>query len=197
MRRNLLSYCFDQKLPRISPPTVTLHGLNSCQSLLHLGYIALNTCIIRVLLVSKYQLYVGICHRVPRIIEYLVCPSPERYCYFPVFPPYSAFSDHLNLRILPFKSRFLPPIALPPQSTTILASAKPFGSTVSKTLGLTTMSYSLQPSHVLTMVAEFVSPVAGLRMLIEVPQMGLSFGLAGLFIISVDNATMASELELV
>ena len=197
MRRNLLSYCFDPKLPHISSPTVALPGLNRCQSLLQLGYIALATCMIRVLLVSKHQLYVGTCHRVPRITEYPVYASPKRYCHFPFWSLYSTFSDRLNLRILPSKSRFFPPTALPPQSTTILPSAKPFGSTVSKTLGLTSMSYSLQTSHVSTMVAEFVSPVAGLRILIEVPQMGLSFGLAGLFIISVDKATMASESELV
>ena len=48
------------------------------------------------------------------------------------------------------------------QSTIILPSPKPFGSTVWKTLGLTSMSYSPQPSHVSTILAWVVVPVAGL-----------------------------------
>ena len=90
-----------------------------------------------------------------------------------------------------------PPTALPPQLTLILPSPRPFGSTCSNTLGLTSISYSAHPSQVSTMVAVVVDPVFGFSILMVVPHLGLLLGLAGLAIISVERATMKSESLLV
>lgn len=114
----------------------------------------------------------------------------------PILQPLPHPTPHPPTRSFPSNPLF-PPTVLPPSlhSTTILPSANPFGSTASNTLGLTSMSSSAHPSHVSTIVAEYVVPVVGLRIWIAVPQSGLSLGFGGFCIMGTERATMASVAE--
>ncbi len=86
-------------------------------------------------------------------------------------PPAHPSSRALKHHAVPHAPSTAPPVILNPfahivQSTVILPSPSPFGSTASKTLGLTSISSSAQPWQVSTISAWAVLPVAGFVMVI-------------------------------